>query len=267
MSDLSCPKCGFERDPEAVECPVCGILYARYRGGAPPPPKELVEPSSFGAFDSELGSDGAQMYSSQIYEPVSGATPEATFSGSDGPGVFEPQMFDGAPLAMPGLRESNPYAAPRALVVDNSPMLDTGEMARRGTRLAARLLDIFVLFSTVMVTVVPLVMLAESTSLGPEVAMGIGALGMLALLGYNLYLLDRAGQTIGKKALKIRIVRANGDRVSLGRLLGLRWLVPTILGGVPLVGPVFGLANVLFIFREDQRCLHDHLADTKVVLA
>jgi len=26
----SCPKCGFERQPAAVECPACGIIYARF---------------------------------------------------------------------------------------------------------------------------------------------------------------------------------------------------------------------------------------------
>jgi hypothetical protein len=29
-----CPKCGWAREPKAVECPACGIVYARY-GGAP----------------------------------------------------------------------------------------------------------------------------------------------------------------------------------------------------------------------------------------
>jgi hypothetical protein len=35
---------------------------------------------------------------------------------------------------------------------------------------------------------------------------------------------------------------------------------------MPYVGPFFGLANILFILRADRRCIHDHFADTKVVL-
>lgn len=29
----TCPKCGWAREPNAVECPACGIVYARYGGG------------------------------------------------------------------------------------------------------------------------------------------------------------------------------------------------------------------------------------------
>lgn len=35
-----CPKCGWAREPKAVECPACGIVYARYGGATqrePPP--------------------------------------------------------------------------------------------------------------------------------------------------------------------------------------------------------------------------------------
>ncbi|HMB54713.1 MAG TPA: hypothetical protein VKU40_15455 [Thermoanaerobaculia bacterium] len=35
--DAKCPKCFFAREPGAVECPACGIVYARYRGAPPPP--------------------------------------------------------------------------------------------------------------------------------------------------------------------------------------------------------------------------------------
>lgn len=35
--DAKCPKCSFEREPDAVECPACGIVYARYRRAPPPP--------------------------------------------------------------------------------------------------------------------------------------------------------------------------------------------------------------------------------------
>jgi uncharacterized RDD family membrane protein YckC len=189
------------------------------------------------------------------------------YGGDVGPAAFEPQSFDGVPLAMPGLRDANPYAAPRALVVDNSPMADTGDLARRGTRLAARLLDVLIIFGTVMVSVLPLGMLSNQSTNSGMVWLVLAGLAMLGLLVYNLVLLAQKGQTIGKKALKIRIVRSDGDRVGLGRLIGLRWFPMTVLGAVPIVGPILGLTNVLFIFREDQRCLHDLLADTKVVLA
>lgn len=32
-SQMTCPKCGWVRELSAVECPACGIVYARYSGG------------------------------------------------------------------------------------------------------------------------------------------------------------------------------------------------------------------------------------------
>jgi hypothetical protein len=58
----------------------------------------------------------------------------------------------------------------------------------------------------------------------------------------------------------------NDDRASLGRLFGLRMLVPGFIGAVPLIGPFFSLADALFIFGEPRRCIHDYIADTKVVM-
>jgi uncharacterized RDD family membrane protein YckC len=34
---------------------------------------------------------------------------------------------------------------------------------------------------------------------------------------------------------------------------------------IPVIGPLFGLVNVLFIFGEERRCLHDLAANTIVV--
>jgi hypothetical protein len=39
----------------------------------------------------------------------------------------------------------------------------------------------------------------------------------------------------------------------------------TIVSAVPVVGPVLVLADALWIFRADRRCLHDRIADTVVV--
>ena len=53
----------------------------------------------------------------------------------------------------------------------------------------------------------------------------------------------------------------------LWRLLALRYLPLQAVGQIPILGVVVGLLNPLLIFRADRRCLHDHIAGTKVVLA
>lgn len=35
-SERTCPKCGWAREPGAIECPACGIVFARYGGGPRP---------------------------------------------------------------------------------------------------------------------------------------------------------------------------------------------------------------------------------------
>lgn len=81
----------------------------------------------------------------------------------------------------------------------------------------------------------------------------------------DVVLLARYGQTVGKRIIGLRIVRTDGSRASLGRLFWLRWVIPSILGFVPLLGWLFGLADALTVFSDDRRTLHDRIADTIVI--
>jgi uncharacterized RDD family membrane protein YckC len=84
-------------------------------------------------------------------------------------------------------------------------------------------------------------------------------------LALNVYFLHRHGQSAGKRMLAIMIVRADGRRVDVGRVLALRATLPVVVSWIPIIGPLLALANVLYIFGRDQRCIHDYIADTRVV--
>jgi uncharacterized RDD family membrane protein YckC len=71
------------------------------------------------------------------------------------------------------------------------------------------------------------------------------------------------GQSIAKKVLGIKVVRADGSYATLSRIFWLRNVVNGLLGIVPL----YGIVDALFIFAEQRQCLHDKLADTIVVKA
>ncbi len=82
----------------------------------------------------------------------------------------------------------------------------------------------------------------------------------------NVILLTVRGQTIGKLLLRVRIVRFNdGGRVGFLKVVMLRSF---LFFAASLLGPV-GLTvlavDALMIFRQGRRCLHDLVADTKVV--
>ncbi|AKJ00931.1 putative RDD family membrane protein YckC [Archangium gephyra] len=103
----------------------------------------------------------------------------------------------------------------------------------------------------------------EVASLLLVLVMG-GMLASLSMVAWQLYLLLTTGQSLGKRLLGIQVVRTDGSPVELGRLLLLRNLVPAVL-----IFPTFGLfalANALPVLTAGRRCLHDHLADTKVVV-
>ncbi len=91
--------------------------------------------------------------------------------------------------------------------------------------------------------------------------LGLFALGSIALLGTQIYLLVKNSQSIGKYVMKTQITdyetNAPADFV---KSFVLRGLVNGLLGMLPC----YGIIDVLFIFNEDHRCLHDRLAGTYV---
>ncbi len=96
----------------------------------------------------------------------------------------------------------------------------------------------------------------------------VGFLVMLvAYLAVNLWFMGR-GQTVGKWLLGLRVVSVETGRpLPVGQLLTRRYAPGWIASMLPRVGGVYHLVNLLMIFREDRRCLHDVIAGTQVVIA
>jgi uncharacterized RDD family membrane protein YckC len=171
--------------------------------------------------------------------------------------------------------EHNPYQAPSSdLAVerdDHQAGADT-ELATRGQRFAAALIDGLLQLALTA----PLQYAAGVYDGFPHAVKPLsipttfawGLLGFVFYLTLNGYLLAKNGQTLGKKALGIRIVnRADRQRTPLSRILTRR-LAPMFAAQlVPVVGSLFAFVDPLFIFRRDRRCVHDHIADTVVVRA
>ena len=163
---------------------------------------------------------------------------------------------------------SGRYAPPQAEVADVAG--DGVELAGRGTRLGAALLDGLLVAALLWVVsrVTPWNVLAPDISAGMLRLLLINlVLGFVTFTVLNGYLLATQGQTIGKRLLGLRIVRPDGKRASLARLLGARYGIGYVIGMVPVVGGLYGLLDSLLIFRESRQCLHDNIADTIVVRA
>jgi hypothetical protein len=63
----------------------------------------------------------------------------------------------------------------------------------------------------------------------------------------------------------LKIVRLDESAVSFATGVPLRHWLFVVLQYIPGVGSIIGLADLLFIFRQDRRCIHDFIAGTKVI--
>jgi len=63
------------------------------------------------------------------------------------------------------------------------------------------------------------------------------------------------------------VTRSDGSQRSIARLFWLRNFVSGLPGAIPFLGKLYSLVDPLFIFGEQRRCIHDHIADTIVVKA
>jgi uncharacterized RDD family membrane protein YckC len=191
---------------------------------------------------------------------------------------FALSIKEGAFMSTP-----NPYAPPLA-ELDAQPLGGpTAILASRASRLGAWLLDtlLYAAIAVVPALVIGLTLYAARKASGvtPDAARGdgirpavmIGAavacLPLFALLIYQAYRVSTTGQTLGKKWLAIRIVKIDDAPVNFVSGVLLRGILPWFLGIIPYLGFIFTLTDILFIFGEERRCLHDLLASTKVVTA
>lgn len=170
--------------------------------------------------------------------------------------------------------DDNPYAAPAS----NSPRRQTPrtstgkQLASRLQRLGSAIMDSVIGLVFVIPAIIGIVLIDPEINPNPHpmglVLIGIGGFMGLVLFVIQLYFLAKDGQTLGKKIGGCRIVDyINGSNPGLGRIFAMRILLPGIIGAVPCVGGIFSIVDILFIFGEEQRCLHDLMANTKVVEA
>jgi uncharacterized RDD family membrane protein YckC len=136
-------------------------------------------------------------------------------------------------------------------------------LADRDSRVLALILDTLAYAAPVLLAA----LMATVGGLGTVPPIATGAVGVLGVAGYQLYLCASAGQSIGKRRMGIRVVLEDGTPASLFHILILRNLLPGLMGYLLglLVPGLFFLVDALFILRADRRCLHDLIAGTKAV--
>jgi uncharacterized RDD family membrane protein YckC len=167
------------------------------------------------------------------------------------------------------MSDDNPYVSPEADC--NMPVEDSGpfQLANRGTRLGAYLLDSLIVTAVTVpwgffvLETGPLLFGATPV---PTISVWfvLAASWPVVYFAINGYLLARRGQTLGKRACGIRIVKPDGSVPTLWDSFVKRLVLFAVARHLPIVGSLVPLVDALFIFGADRRCLHDYVAGTYV---
>ncbi|MCE3251871.1 MAG: hypothetical protein K0Q67_881 [Cellvibrio sp.] len=165
------------------------------------------------------------------------------------------------------MSDNNVYSTPQAQLVEQ---VDDSEkpLASRWARLGASIIDSIIM----MVIVIPVMYftggfdgIMEGRQPGFVYSLGMAVLGIIVFFAINYRYLIANGQTVGKKVLEIKIVDLNGNVPVFQPQLVIRYAVYMLPGQIPVVGQIFSIINILFIFGKEKRCIHDLVAKTKVV--
>ena len=142
------------------------------------------------------------------------------------------------------------------------------ELASPWIRLVAVIIDFLIYVGVSIVSIILGLLLfpgVRSDDSGTELGLGfiifvVGAAIVIFIV--QMALLGTRGQTIGKIAMKVRVVDAQtGAHPGWPRLVLLRTIVNGIITGILFI---YWIVDSLFIFRGDHRTIHDLYSGTRV---
>ena len=128
-------------------------------------------------------------------------------------------------------------------------------------RLGAIIIDVIL----IDIVVFPLVLVLAGFSGLMHQGLSTGTNALIYLIqylfpaGYEIFLIGTYGATFGKMLLKIKVVTADGGKVSYGRATG-RYFAKM------LSGIILGIGYFMAIWDEEKRALHDRICKTRVIM-
>ncbi|AUA13472.1 RDD family protein [Streptomyces malaysiensis subsp. malaysiensis] len=182
------------------------------------------------------------------------------------PGPDEPRDGDSRdPFAKYPRANGSPYEDHTA---GAEPYRGMPPLAHLGRRLIARIIDALLIG-------IPVGLVVTAIAGGYDPIDGSArstTVTLVYVLVYFLYeglMLTRDGQTVGKKAMKIRVAMLENGQPPVGQAGWVRAAVYALPEIVPCCGFFFWLVNVLWCTwdRPYRQCLHDKAAKTLVVSA
>jgi uncharacterized RDD family membrane protein YckC len=140
-------------------------------------------------------------------------------------------------------------------------------------RLVAFIIDAIILAVVGAIINIPLALIVGVGSAGiassgnlsglPAIFAAQGLLVFIDLalgVAYNVYFISSRGATLGKMALGLKVIRADGGPVSVGLAFG-RYFAEILSGLILYIG------FIMIGFDPEKRALHDRLCETRVIYA
>lgn len=135
------------------------------------------------------------------------------------------------------------------------------ELAGVGRRFAALLIDSLVLSVPLIIVGVLLVVasIGSKSDFNPLWFQPAALFAIVLYVAYEALMLAARGQTLGKMAMKIKVVRVDGTPLTTGQAWGRAFMRQVLASCLSLFNylPAF--------FTKDRTCLHDLVANTRVV--
>src|ERR1051325_572360 len=135
------------------------------------------------------------------------------------------------------------------------------ELAGIGRRFGALLIDFLILVvpMTILVVVAAIAAFSGKSNFNPIWIQPVALLSVGVYVVYEALMLASRVQTLGKMALKIKVVRTDGTPISTGQAWGRSFMRQILASCLSIFNylPAF--------FTKERTCLHDLVANTRVV--
>ena len=256
--ELSCTGCGRtlrvadDAAGKHARCPACGNVSRVPEPAGAAPASSLIDPHSHGVPSGYAPP-----------KPTPSENPFADVAPAKKPSPFEPHGVN--PFGDVGYRKEtgNPYQAPTAYGYSR-PGIHQYPLASRGKRFAGAILDsVFLMLGAAPGFIMFVATVDQQNDEVAMIGMGLMFLGMFIVGVVNWVMITQSGQSIAKRMLGMRIIRAdNGDLPGFVNGVLLRSWVPALINQVC---NQFSLIDALWIFNEERRCIHDLIAQTIVI--
>lgn len=251
--NITCPKCNFSKPvdparvpdrPVKVNCPKCKAAFT---------------------FDKSAQAAQATAPARQVTCPACGLVQEEQ-EDCAGCGVnyerYSARLAEGLQVATGDNETGRGPTSPQGGTA-SYPSPESREKAGFWIRVVAAIIDSFLLsiVQFILTMMISLLVGALGIAAGddPAVDLVIWLFGVTISLGYAVFFTGYCGQTPGKMAVRVKVIRTDGSEMSYGRA-ALREILGKFVSSILL-----GIGYLMVAFDSQKQGLHDKIADTYVI--